>query len=344
MEEAPETPLEPLLARRACRGDTDAWQALYDLHFAGLHAHVHWRARGRSELVEEALQEAWLVAVRRLGDFDPERGAFGAWLRGIADHALLGLLRKRKHLGLSPGVAEIEVDTRQVSSRNDEDLGAELRAVFAALPAVYTDVLLAAQREQEKLRAAVTYYEKVLSTINTRIQVGQAERDAGLATERSLLEAKAGASQADVRLQYLAGRSGPGTPQGDVGYVDGFAPGVRLARRPPIPPEMEERLSKEVKLDSSFSLDIDRFVEQLTPYFPGIDIVVDSDARITKKQAIFERQMPLRQQLLRAADLLGVCFVFREYGILVTTPQRAASMLSATIPEDAAREQALPRR
>jgi RNA polymerase sigma-70 factor, ECF subfamily len=72
-------------------GDEDAWRALYDRWFAPLYAHVLPRCAGNRHKAEEVVQEAWMVAVRRIADFDPERAGFGTWLFGIAN----GVLRNK---------------------------------------------------------------------------------------------------------------------------------------------------------------------------------------------------------------------------------------------------------
>ncbi len=40
----------------------------------------------------------------------------------------------------------------------------------------------------------------------------------------------------------------------------------------------------------------------------------------------------LRNALQAISDLFEVCFVFRDYGVLVTNPVRALSLRSASIP------------
>ena len=42
--------------------------------------------------------------------------------------------------------------------------------------------------------------------------------------------------------------------------------------------------------------------------------------------------MTLKDALAAIGDALGVRFVFRDYGILVTTPERAATLDSPSIP------------
>jgi RNA polymerase sigma-70 factor (ECF subfamily) len=75
-------------------GDERAWRAWYDECFDGLYAYVLWRCGGLREHADEVVQEAWLVAVRRVGSFDPDKASFAAWLRGIAAHVLRNHFRR----------------------------------------------------------------------------------------------------------------------------------------------------------------------------------------------------------------------------------------------------------
>src|SRR5262245_5243886 len=77
-------------------GDAAAWQTLYDGAYAELWTYIAWRCASLRDLAEEVAQETWLVAVRRIGTFDPKRGPFLAWLRGIAAKVVQNQLRKRR--------------------------------------------------------------------------------------------------------------------------------------------------------------------------------------------------------------------------------------------------------
>jgi RNA polymerase sigma-70 factor (ECF subfamily) len=77
-------------------GDVRAWQTWYDESFTSLHAYVVWRCAGLRDLAEDAAQETWLTAVRRVRSFDPDRASFAAWLRGIAANVLRNHLRARR--------------------------------------------------------------------------------------------------------------------------------------------------------------------------------------------------------------------------------------------------------
>jgi RNA polymerase sigma-70 factor (ECF subfamily) len=79
-------------------GDERAWQTWYDESYAALEAYVVWRCGGLRDLADDAIQETWLTAVRRVHTFDPERATFAAWLRGIAANVLRNLLRRTRRL------------------------------------------------------------------------------------------------------------------------------------------------------------------------------------------------------------------------------------------------------
>src|SRR5438093_10891686 len=85
---------EQRLHRAVLAGDERAWRTWYDASFAALDAYVVWRCAGLRDLADDVVQETWLIAVRRVSSFDPERGRFLSWLRGIAANVLRGQLRR----------------------------------------------------------------------------------------------------------------------------------------------------------------------------------------------------------------------------------------------------------
>jgi RNA polymerase sigma-70 factor (ECF subfamily) len=76
-------------------GDMAAWRAWYAQHFGQLADYARWRCGGLADVADDVIQETWLTAVRRLRTFDPEKGPFAAWLRGIAANAAHNCLRAR---------------------------------------------------------------------------------------------------------------------------------------------------------------------------------------------------------------------------------------------------------
>ena len=141
---------EQALREAVLAGNQAAWRALYERHFAALYGYAFHRAGRDADRTDEIVQETWLVAVRRIADFDPGRGAFDGWLKGIADHVLQSQRRRwqRDH----------SADGRAVSERTGPgaDDGAETRELLAlaltALPASYQAVLQAKYQEQLTVR------------------------------------------------------------------------------------------------------------------------------------------------------------------------------------------------
>jgi len=64
-------------------GDELAWRRWYDESCAPLYAYLLWRCGGLRDHADELAQEVWLLAVRKLPAFDPVKGSFLSWLRGL---------------------------------------------------------------------------------------------------------------------------------------------------------------------------------------------------------------------------------------------------------------------
>lgn len=77
-------------------GDSAAWRAWYDEHFAPLAAYARWRCGGLADLADDVIQDTWLTAIRRLRSFDPNRAAFFQWVCGIAANAARNAIRSRR--------------------------------------------------------------------------------------------------------------------------------------------------------------------------------------------------------------------------------------------------------
>jgi RNA polymerase sigma-70 factor (ECF subfamily) len=141
-------PDEGLLRAAVLAGDEGAWKILYDRHFDALHAYARLRAGRDADLTDEAVQECWLTAVRRLPDFDPVRGSFAAWLRGIAENALRNLRRKARRAreaGAIDGAAEPA--GREGSAAGRLELAEEIALALASLPERHQAVLRAKYEE-----------------------------------------------------------------------------------------------------------------------------------------------------------------------------------------------------
>lgn len=83
------------LVERSRSGDMRAFQRLFERHMRGAYA-VCVRLLGDPALAEDAVQEAFLKAHRRLDQFDG-RAAFATWLHRIAVNTAIEFLRRRQN-------------------------------------------------------------------------------------------------------------------------------------------------------------------------------------------------------------------------------------------------------
>jgi RNA polymerase sigma-70 factor, ECF subfamily len=122
-------------------GDERAWRTLYDESFAGLYAYVLWRCGGLRDRADEAVQETWLTAVRRVSRFDPDAGSFAGWLRGIAANVLRNQFRRERVRGSTEPLRDLADDSG--SLRDPARQAERIAAALSALPDRYEAVLRA---------------------------------------------------------------------------------------------------------------------------------------------------------------------------------------------------------
>jgi RNA polymerase sigma-70 factor (ECF subfamily) len=137
------------LLQAVLAGDDQAWRTWYEESFDPLYRYTLWRCAGLRDRADEVVQETWLTAVRRLRSFDPARGSFVGWLRGIAANLLRNQLRRagrrtaRLHeLGNNHPVAEpadAELERREHAGRVADALAALPEHYEAVLRAKYLD-------------------------------------------------------------------------------------------------------------------------------------------------------------------------------------------------------------
>jgi RNA polymerase sigma-70 factor (ECF subfamily) len=129
------------LVERARAGDLDAFNALVDLYQRQVYS-LCLRMLGTREAAEDATQEVFLSAYRRLGDF--RGGQFRSWLLRIATNVSIDELRRRKRYAVVPlereaGGEAVTVEAPDPKAGPEElALGTELRAslerALATLP------------------------------------------------------------------------------------------------------------------------------------------------------------------------------------------------------------------
>jgi RNA polymerase sigma-70 factor, ECF subfamily len=133
MGEAERVGRERGLRAAVLAGDERAWQTWYDESFVALDQYVIWRCGGLRDLADDVLQETWLTAVRRVGQFDPARACFVRWLCGIAANVARNHVRRRR-IRAMPSL------NGDMAARSDHQ-GQRVAHALAELPESYERVL-----------------------------------------------------------------------------------------------------------------------------------------------------------------------------------------------------------
>jgi RNA polymerase sigma-70 factor (ECF subfamily) len=164
---------EDVLHRAVLGGDELAWRMLYDSSFDGLYRYVHWRTGGLRDWTDEVVQETWLTAVRRIRTFDPHRGDFLHWVRGIAVNVLRNYQR-REHLRSSTTYlisAEPAASGTATGPLEDREKAEQIAAALAGLPEHYEQVLRAKYVDGQtvaQIAASRGESEKAVESLLTR--------------------------------------------------------------------------------------------------------------------------------------------------------------------------------
>ena len=131
------------LVHRAAEGDQEAFGAVFERY-----QHVVYRfARamtGCPDAAEDITQEVFVVLIRDLGRYAPERAALSTYLYGIARNLSRDRLRRQRRLlacltGL-PGAREHASDP--TDRLEDEERKADVRRALASLPVRYREVVI----------------------------------------------------------------------------------------------------------------------------------------------------------------------------------------------------------
>lgn len=118
-------------------GDEQAWRLWYEESFAELYRYVLWRSGGMPDQADELVQEVWLTVVKRLESFDPARGSFAGWLRGIASQVARNHYRRQRRCSRIPPVPTQNSREQQTQRERAEQVARTL----AELPEHYEAVL-----------------------------------------------------------------------------------------------------------------------------------------------------------------------------------------------------------
>lgn len=160
--------LADLLAASA-QGDRDAFARLYEATSAKLHG-IALRILRRSDLAEEAVQDAYVRIWRRAADFDPARASAIAWMAAIARNRALDVARLKRETPLdeAPDQGDVALDAPDPEAQ--AELSDELRRLSACLDQLDEDrrvAVLLAYRSGWSREELAARYRRPVATIKT---------------------------------------------------------------------------------------------------------------------------------------------------------------------------------
>jgi RNA polymerase sigma-70 factor, ECF subfamily len=129
------------LARRAARGDGEAFRSLYRALHPQVHAFVGRRI-GSAADTEDLVAKVFHRVVEHLDRYDPGKASVRAWVLGIARNAVIDHLRTRREHASVDELAELLEDESAASFEPDDDDRTHLvRDAVAELPAATREML-----------------------------------------------------------------------------------------------------------------------------------------------------------------------------------------------------------
>ena len=148
-------------------GDEAAWRTWYDEAYEPLRTFVFWKNGRQLDGVDEIVQETWLIAVRRIRDFEPQKGAFSDWIRGIAAN----VIRNRNRI-----VPFSTANYESIAKHNESKIGHEqqntdrstkIAEVLVALPEQYAAVLKAKYLEKRSVNEIAEAWNQTTKAIES---------------------------------------------------------------------------------------------------------------------------------------------------------------------------------
>ena len=158
-EHSPDEGIDELVV--ACRGgDLDAMAELYRLFYAPVFGYAKFALRSR-EKAEDLAELAFLRAMEGLETYDPERGAFRAWLFRIARNAIVDQVREDARVVPDP----VQVESRQAELVSEDEVSTLLPWITDEDLAFLVERLPDRQREVLVLRYLLDLDTEQIATI-----------------------------------------------------------------------------------------------------------------------------------------------------------------------------------
>jgi hypothetical protein len=254
-------------------------------------------------------------------------------------------------LALAPPVAVAQQTPGPVPSNLDEMIAAALRSSPEILLAEarlrqaqaelnlarlqVTREVVSAFYERKQRQEALTRAHRFLETTQKAAQAGAVSAPEVEKAGSQIGEAELGVAQADAAIRYLLGVGSKLDPAQvrDPGQAEA-TPRAKLTRPTEVPAALVGPLETSVKVptDANLADVLAQIGEQA-----GVPILIDAqnlgDPASHRIHLPIKAPLPLINVLQALADQYELCFLLRDYGILVTLEDRARAIRARSVPE-----------
>ena len=176
---------EARVLTRAAKGDTEAFQELFEAHHAAIFRFAY-RLASAGDVAEDLTQECFVRVIRQPA-FDPERGSLRQYFYGVVRN----LVRQHQH-ATSREVAwdgHSENPDPSIAAGPDSlasaDLSAAVQAALSALPPLQREALVLCEFEELSLGEAAAALGADIGTVKSRLHRARERLRRSLAPHRS---------------------------------------------------------------------------------------------------------------------------------------------------------------
>lgn len=220
----------------------------------------------------------------------------------------------------NPEILQADARVRQAQARLNQ---VRLRAIEEVITAFH---------DRERHKALLDGHEQALDIAYKRVQTGQASTDTVTTSQIALIEARARLEQNEAHARYLLGLGGDGRLASTSQPASEARP---ERRRPPFSERVRKLLEMKVsiQMENKSTAEIAMRLNELT----GENVrVAGIPEHVVHAEKLNLADVPLRQalEMLSEASSFPLCFVFRDYGILITSRERAMTINAPAIPEE----------
>jgi RNA polymerase sigma-70 factor (ECF subfamily) len=169
------------LLKRSAKGDENAFTLLYRRHQAPLFRFA-LRMTGNSWAAEEIVQDVFMTLVREPKKYDPERGALGAFLYGVARNRIMKHLQRTprdfslEQTGDSAHETPLQLQEQMTPAHWAElrERRKQVRAAVLELPVEFREAVVLCELEEMSYEEAARTLDCPVGTIRSRLHRGRA--------------------------------------------------------------------------------------------------------------------------------------------------------------------------